>query len=194
MVDLPKTLIQVFQGQGWSVRSSEVLAGVGLSFDLVAESAATIVFAEVLRAAQLKDKARELTAQVASAVQRRGSGSKAWEAYLVLVVSDNFSQVLELAQEIQYDLRYCRKVVIAGERVLADDPLQSVRDLLSFLFPLQRTTAVVPVDIRGMLADKLIERNLSIGLVRELVLNFDEADCTCLERFRRFAKGAATQQ
>jgi hypothetical protein len=112
----------------------------------------------------------------------------------VLVVSDSFAQVGDLAQEIQYDLRYCRKIVFPGARIQqAEDPLQAATELLGFLFPLQMTTTVSPMDIRAALVDKLIARNLTPELVRELVLNFDEADCACLNRFERFI-GSGTSQ
>ena len=121
MTSLIEYAEQVMAGHGWSTRSEASLAEAGLELDLVAENDAAIVFFEELSAGAIRDRAAALSAGVASVTLQAGSGVKAWEAYLVLLVTGEFSEAEDEAQLLERDLNYCRKVVIDGSAV-ADGP------------------------------------------------------------------------
>src|SRR4051812_26762426 len=117
MASLVEYAESVMAGHGWSTRSEAALAESGLELDLVAENDAAIVFFEELPATAIRDRAAALSAAVASVTLQAGSGVKAWEAYLVLLVTGELSEAEEEAQRLQRDLNYCRKVVIDGSAV-----------------------------------------------------------------------------
>ena len=64
------------------------------------------------------------------------AGIKAWEAYLVLIVSDGSAANDLAGQDVQRDVNYCRKIVIDGSSITAaDDPRTAMEAVLSFFFP-----------------------------------------------------------
>src|SRR5688500_1772445 len=101
---LELTLRDVFVSAGWRVEQSN-LAEAGLSFDLVAESESTVAFVKVLSGpSRLGEMANQLTGEVAACMGSLGRHAKAWEAYLLLVLTRGYVEALDEVQRVQYDL------------------------------------------------------------------------------------------
>ncbi len=183
MMELAALLAEVLRSRDWEVRSGRDLGARLSAFDFVAESEAAVVFFKALTGEGLAEEVEQLTATVASATATANLGAKAWESYLLFGVTGLDPEINEIAQGIQHDLSYCRKIILDGDRIIdAEDPATSADRLLAFLFPLEMATVPSPIDVRQALASKLIQKGTPELLARSLVENFEEADCRCLER------------
>lgn len=185
----------VLAEHGW--RTTRQLATVpsSLEFDLVAESEAAIAFFETVSGSGLRRKADVLAANVASVTLQADAGVKAWEAYLVLLVTDEFSRRVAEAQEVQRDLSYCRKIVLDGGRILAaNDAARAMEAELAFLFPLTLAPEAASQNVRARLVQLVTGKGHDEALVRSLVDTFDsEPDCNCWPRIRSFAAGEGSE-
>src|SRR4051812_22645998 len=96
---------------GWATTIEGRLGEARLEFDLIAESPAAVVFVEAVSGQGLRRRAQQLSGEIAAVTLQAQTGAKAWEAYLVLLVTTGWEGA-SAAQEIQRDLMYCRKIVI----------------------------------------------------------------------------------
>ena len=154
-----------------------------MSFDLAAENDAAIVFGKELDLESLEEETRRLTGEVAATLQRRSIGIKAWEGYLLLVCKGDASAYDRAIQDVQHDLSYCRKLVVAASDIeSAPHPEAAARDKVSFLFPIDFVASNAIIDVRRALVERLVAHHISRGLASELVGNFDEVSCHCADR------------
>lgn len=182
MTSVTEVLEKVFVERGWSVEGHESLEAAGLGFDIIAESDSAVVFAKALAATDVSASIDELSSQVASMTLAEVS-AKSWEAYLLLAVSGMNEVDAQGVQEVQHDLNYCRKIVIDIDDTLSsEDPVATLRERLSFLFPLDFMEGGYLSDVRAMLVETLASRGVSQELARDLVREFDAPDCRCLAR------------
>ena len=180
---------------GWQTERQPDVGKAHLEFDLVAESETAIVFFDSVRGQDLRQRADALSGAVVAVTLQRDAGVKAWEAYLVLVVSDDYVAADTAAQAVQRDLNYCRKIIIDGAGIAAAADLRATMEAaLSFLFPLDVASAPTLEDVRQHLIQLISEQGYDEALVGELVTAFDtETDCKCWERIKRFTPaGTAT--
>jgi hypothetical protein len=173
--------------RGWATRTEGRLGDERLEFDLIAESPAAIVFIEAVSGQGLRRRAQQLSGEIAAVTLQAQTGAKAWEAYLVLLVTQGWEIGKPSAQEIQRDLMYCRKIVIDAEPILdAEDPESEMNAALGFLFPLDLGVGMATEDVRSHLIDLLAKDGLDRDLVTSLVNEFDaEPDCRCWQRVMR---------
>jgi len=187
MTTLLDLAAEVMQGHGWNTRLRPDLAHAHLDFELVAESETAIAFFSVVSGHGLRHRADSLAGGIGAVTLQRDAGVKAWEAYLVLIIEDDYPAADAVAQQVQRNLDYCRKIVIDGAGIAAaDNPRVDMERALSFLFPLD--VALVPTveDVREYLVELISERGFDKILVAELVTAFDrEADCKCWERVKQ---------
>ncbi len=178
----------VLVDHGWTTHREAEMSSAGFDFDLVAESETAIVFLEAVAAASLRRRAETLSAAVAAVTLQREAGVKAWEAYLVLIVTDGYADIDSDAQRVQRNLDYCRKVVLDGCRIATTTyPYGAMEDSLSFLFPLEMNSAPTVENVRSRLIELVVEQGHDASLVESLVTAFDaEPDCKCLARVREF--------
>jgi hypothetical protein len=172
---------------GWSTRRQPELAKAHFPFELVAENETAIAFFTSVSAHNLRHRADSLAGAIGAITLQRDAGVKAWEAYLLLIVEDDYATADVAAQEIQRDLDYCRKIVLDGVGIAAtDNPRVAMERALSFLFPLEVALKPTVEDVRRYLVDTIGERGFDESLVSELVSAFDrEADCKCWERVKQ---------
>jgi hypothetical protein len=171
--------------RNWSIEGEARLAPSRLHFDLVAESDAAIVFIEAVDAHDLRARAKALSSEVAAVTLQETAGVKAWEAYLVLLITHGYTEAQAAAQELQRDLTYCRKIVVNGEAILGSAQPQKAMDTeLSFLFPFDVAGAELQTeDVRSHLIDLITKAGVDGELVASLVNAFDsESDCRCWDR------------
>jgi hypothetical protein len=194
LISLTELAADVMAEHGWTTSREADIAKAHLNFDLVAESEAAIVFFDGVRADELRHRAESLAAAVASVTLGQGAGVKAWEAYLVLFVEDDYAGADRAAQLVQRDLDYCRKIILDGAGIAAaDDPRSAMEAALSFLFPLDVVLAPTVDDVRQYLIQLMDDRGVDPGLAAELVTAFDsEPTCTCWERVKRFESAKAS--
>jgi hypothetical protein len=180
---------------GWTTRREADIAKAHLNFDLIAESETAIVFFDGVSGAELRHRADSLAGAVASVTLQQGAGVKAWEAYLVLLVEDDYAGADRAAQLVQRDLDYCRKIILDGAGIAAaDDPRSAMEAALSFLFPLDVASAPTVEDVRQYLIQLIDERGVDHGLAAELVTSFDsEPACMCWERVKQFESAEASK-
>lgn len=178
----------VLLGHGWTTHREAEMSSAGFEFDLVAENETAIVFLETVAASALQRKAETLSAAVATVTLQRAAGVKAWEAYLVLIVTDRYEEVDHEAQRLQRNLDYCRKVVLDGSRIAATvDHAAAMEAALAFLFPLELEAAPGVENVRSRLIELLVGRGFDAALVDSLVNEFDsEPKCTCLAQVSQF--------
>jgi hypothetical protein len=192
-VDLISEAKEIFRQQGWRVHDAAAFAAVGLDFDLAAESKASLVFLKVTSGAQLGEVANRLAGEIAAITLSRDSGAKAWEAYLILLVSEAYEEHLADVQALQYDFSFCRRVVLDLSEILdADDPEERLLANLAFLFPLGMPTAPSITDIRDQLATHLAGRGILPELAQDLVTHFDDAKCGCIRRIAQHSEDDTT--
>jgi hypothetical protein len=181
---------RVFNEAGWHVEQHEQLTERELSFDFAAESSAAVVFAKELAFEALERESKRLTAEVAATLQRRSVGVKAWEGYLLLLCTGDSTAHEKPIQDVQHDLSYCRKLVVAASEVeAASDIYSAARDKVAFLFPLELGASTGVGDVRRALVARLIAHGISRDLATRLVANFDEPTCHCSERLTGGAEG-----
>lgn len=192
LIDLAES---VMSAHGWAVRRQRDIAKAHLEFDLIAENETAIVFFETVSGQRLRRRADELAAAVAAVTLQPAAGPKAWEAYLVLLVTEGYSAHEVAADAVQRDLNYCRKVVVDGAAIAdSPDPHGAMEAALSFLFPLDVASAPSVGDVRQHLIELISERGIDAILVRELVNAFDaEADCRCWERIMHVAPATTSE-
>jgi len=169
---------------GWTVRREDEIVKAHLNFDFIAENQTAIVFFKTARSESLRHEADALAGAIAAVTLQQSAGVKAWEAYLVLIVEDDYESADATAQVVQRDLDYCRKIVLNGQGIAAsDDPWGSVEDSLSFLFPLDVAAVPGVEDVREYLTALIAEKGFDKNLVASLVNAFDsEVDCKCWDR------------
>jgi hypothetical protein len=185
----------VMTGHGWSTRRQSELAMANVGFDLVAENETAIAFFSVVHGHSLRARADALAGAIGAITLRRDAGVKAWEAYLLLLVEDDYAAADPVAQQIQRDLDYCRKIVLDGAGITAaDNPPAAMERALSFLFPLDVALAPSVEDVRTHLVDLIVEKGFNKRLVAELVGAFDrETDCKCWERVKNVSPEEAAE-
>lgn len=181
--EIASLLSRALEARGWDIRTEEELKTAKLTFDFVAESDFAVVFCKVLPGTELSESVPGLVAQVAAITQRFRNSSKAWEAYLLLPVLSNRVELFDVAQQIQYDLSYCRKVVLDGEVLIGSaNPEEEANRALAFLFPMHIASEEAPLNVKDALIEHLVSGGTSRELASELVTNFDESDCRCEDR------------
>lgn len=194
MTELIELTADVMTSHGWSIRRQSALAKANVGFDLVAENETAIAFFGSAHGHSLRARADALAGAIGAITLRRDAGVKAWEAYLLLLIEDDYAAVDPVAQQIQRDLDYCRKIVLDGAGIAAaDNPPAAMERALSFLFPLDVALAPSAEDVRVHLVDLIAEKGFDKSLVAELVARFDqETDCKCWERVKQAStEGAA---
>lgn len=194
MTELIELAADVMSSHGWSTRRRSELANAGAGFDLVAESETAIVFFDVVQLQSLRSRADALAGAIGAITLRRETGVKAWEAYLVLIVDADIAATA-VAQQVQQDLDYCRKIVLDGATITAaESPSAAMERALSFLFPLDVALAPSVADVRASLVDLIAEKGFDKQLVTELVAAFDrETDCKCWERVIEVSSTGASE-
>jgi hypothetical protein len=192
LIDLAESVMAT---HGWTTRREPEVARAHLHFDLIAENEVAIVFFDSVPGSALRDRAEALSAAVAAVTLQESAGVKAWEAYLVLVVSEGYIAADADAQAVQRDLSYCRKVVIDGEGIAAAiDSRRQMEAALSFLFPLDVASVPRVDDVRQHLIQFISEKGYDRALVTALVNAFDtEADCRCWGRINEFQRTRVTE-
>jgi hypothetical protein len=176
----------VMASHGWSTRKRTELANVGAGFDLVAENETAIVFFDIVRGPGLRARTDALAGAIGAITLRSDAGVKAWEAYLVLLVVEDYPADETVVQQVQRDLDYCRKIVLDGGGIAAaENPPAAMERALSFLFPLDVALAPAVADVRASLVDLIVEKGFDKSLITNLVAEFDhETDCRCWERVK----------
>jgi hypothetical protein len=189
MSNLIELAAAVMEEHGWETRREHDLAEGNLKFDLVAENETAIAFFETVGSSALARKVDALSASVAAVTLRHDAGIKAWEAYLLLLVTDGSGAATSEAEAIQRDLSYCRKIVIDGESVgAAIDQRAAMESILSFLFPFDFALVPQVEDVREHMIELISNQGQDEELVRALVNAFDtETDCQCWRRAKEFA-------
>ena len=184
-----------FGRKGWSSITGDGLTDSGFEFDAAFESPTAIVFCEELAVERLTAKVASLSEQVAAVTQRSAAGSKAWEGYLLLLCHGDLLQHEREVQSVQYDLSYCRKIVIPADQIeFADDPVSAAEEALAFLFPLELGSAGPAFDVRSALVDHLATTGISRELAADLVDNFDESACKCTQRLLECVREGAKNE
>jgi hypothetical protein len=185
----------VMARHGWLIRYEAGLEGSRLRFDLVAESPTAIVFVEDVETEGLRKQADALASAIAAITLGQSAGVKAWEAYLVLIVGRGYDEIDLLAQEIQRDLNYCRKIVLDGESISAsDDTHAAMERALAFLLPVEAALSPGVEDARQHLIASLVGHGIDEALATEIVTAFDtEPDCKCWDRIERLVAHEAGQ-
>ena len=187
MTALTELAADVMTAHGWSTRRQSELTDGNIGFDLVAENDAAIAFFSLVDAQSLRARADTLAGAIGAITLRRDAGVKAWEAYLLLLVEDDYALADAAAQQIQRDLSYCRKIVLDGAGIAAsNNPPAAMERALSFLFPLDVAVSPAVDDVRGHLVDLIAEKGFDKSLVAELVAAFNSGtDCKCWERIKQ---------
>lgn len=172
---------------GWSTRRQPDLANAHFEFELVAENDTAIAFFTSVSGHNLRHRADSLAGAIGAITLHRDAGVKAWEAYLLLIIEGDYAAAEVIAQEVQRDLDYCRKIVLDGAGIAAaENPRAAMERALSFLFPLDAALTPSVEDVRQYLVDLIAERHFDKTLVSELVAAFDrETDCRCWERVKQ---------
>lgn len=183
MISLEQGLQDLFTADGWRVYDQGDLRAANLSFEFAAESDNAVVFARTVSGLEIGEFSNRLAGEIASLTLSGYAPLKAWEAYLLLFVSEGYTENVEVAQQIQYDFTFCRRVVLDLQEIqLAPEPDRKLRSDLAFLFPLGVAEKQEVVEVRELLVKKLAASGIDSGLARDLVAGFDETDCKCVER------------
>jgi hypothetical protein len=179
---------------GWTIRRGSELVSAGADFDLIAENDTAIVFFASASTQTLPARADNLAGAIGAITLSLDAGVKVWEAYLLLLVEDDVS-ASRVAQDVQRDLNYCRKIVLDGQAIAgAENPAAAMESALSFLFPLDSARVPTVPDVRAALVDMIVEKGLDRALVTSLVTTFDrESDCKCWDRVKEASLGAAAE-
>jgi hypothetical protein len=164
---------EVFRREGWIATESPPSA-LNSDFAFVAENDVAIVFAASTEPDLIVTDSSRLSSIIGASVLTVG-GSKAWEAYLLLLVKGMTVDDDAAVTEVQRDLTYCRKVVVPTEGVLASpDPIGVLSRRLAFLFPLSFTEMVRAEEPQQLLEDGLVRRGNDRALVRGLLAGLSD--------------------
>jgi hypothetical protein len=185
---LADTLAMVFVDEGWSVERQRQLGARDLSFDAAAENNTAIVFIKELEFERLANEWKVWAAEVAAVLQRRSIGVKAWEGYLLLLCAGEANAYEDIIQDVQHDLSYCRKLVLASSDLeRTPDLYASLRNKVAFLFPLAPSERGDVGDVRQALVTKLVAFGIAPEVATDLVAKFDEVTCQCYDRLKAFS-------